>query len=242
MLRHIQEVTLEEKVEFGQKYWDTASKWKRINRCLLQDSAVPSCDDENDDDAVRGSNADWTAPDDGGGRRSSDAGLALAVVLLLSGISLVLVAYAIPREARVDRNAVPARQMEQLELYYARLGSHLDKCIIAGLGLLTLGGIFLSLLLMASVCRGHAIFLPYRRRRAPFLRPKRTYGSVNMRMKQLAAGEDPPAETEQLEPAPPAEWHLSQQSDLAVSFAGVGPINDIRRAQRSWDTCPPTAR
>ncbi|XP_051932342.1 transmembrane protein 74B [Hippocampus zosterae] len=171
-----------------------------------KDSAVPPRDDEDNDDAVRDSNADWTAPDDGvGGRRSSDAGLALAVVLLLSGISLVLVAYAIPREARVDRDALPARQMEQLELYYARLGSHLDKCIIAGLGLLTLGGIFLSLLLMASVCRGHAIFFPYRRRRAPFLRPKRTYGSVHMRMKQLAAGEDPPAETEQLGPAPPAE-------------------------------------
>ncbi|XP_019716087.1 transmembrane protein 74B [Hippocampus comes] len=172
-----------------------------------KDSAVPPCDDEDDDDnAVRDANADWTAPGGGGGgRRSSDAGLALAVVLLLSGVSLVLVAYAIPREARVDRDAVPARQMEQLELYYARLGSHLDKCIIAGLGLLTLGGVFLSLLLTASVCRGHAIFLPHRRRRAPFLRPKRTYGSVNMRMKQLAAGEDPPAETEQPGPAPPAE-------------------------------------
>ncbi|XP_077435065.1 transmembrane protein 74B [Vanacampus margaritifer] len=160
-----------------------------------KDSAVPSGED---DDAVRDSGAD---------RRSSDPGLTLAVVLLLSGIALVLVAYAVPREARVDRDAVSARQMEQLELYYARLGSHLDKCIIAGLGLLTLGGMFLSLLLMASVCRGHAALLPHCRRRrwAPFVRPKRTYGSVNMRMKQLAAGEDPPPGTDQPGPAPPAE-------------------------------------
>nr|XP_061814181.1 transmembrane protein 74B-like [Nerophis lumbriciformis] len=123
-------------------------------------------------------------------RRSSDRGLALAVVLLLSGVALVLVAYAIPREARVDRDAVSARQMERLELYYARLGSHLDRCIIAGLGLLTLGGMFLSVLLVASVCRGGVASS----HRAPFLGPRRTYGSVGMRMKQLASGdEEPPA-------------------------------------------------
>ncbi|XP_061544326.1 transmembrane protein 74B [Phycodurus eques] len=157
-----------------------------------EDSCVPSRDDD-DYNAVRDSGAERTAPNRGGERRSYDSGLALAVVLLVSGIALVLVAYAVPREARVNRDAVSARQMEQLELYYARLGSRLDKCIVAGLGLLTLGGVFLSLLLTASVCRGHAAaaaLLP--RRRAPFVRPARTYGSVHVRMKQLAAGEDPP--------------------------------------------------
>ncbi|XP_061642142.1 transmembrane protein 74B [Phyllopteryx taeniolatus] len=156
-----------------------------------EDSCVPSRDDD-DYNAVRDSGGERTAPHRGGERRSSDSGLALAVVLLVSGIALVLVAYAVPREARVNRDAVSARQMEQLELYYARLGSRLDKCIVAGLGLLTLGGVFLSLLLTASVCRGHAAAALLLRRRAPFVRPARTYGSVHVRMKQLAAGEDPP--------------------------------------------------
>ncbi|XP_054639645.1 transmembrane protein 74B [Dunckerocampus dactyliophorus] len=117
--------------------------------------------------------------------RSGDSGFLVALVLLLSGIVLVVIAYTVPREAKVDPDSVSARQMEQLEMYYAQLGSHLDKCIIAGLGLLTLGGMFLSVLLMASVCRGHVYH-----RHAAFVRPKRTYGSINLRMKQLATGED----------------------------------------------------
>lgn len=120
--------------------------------------------------------------------RSADYGLAVALVFLVSGVALVAVAYAVPRAAAVDPDSVSARQMERLETYYARLGSHLDQCIIAGLGLLTLGGMFLSALLMVSVCRSQA----YRRQQrcAAFVRPKRTYGSVSMRMKQLASGEE----------------------------------------------------
>ncbi|KAM7005502.1 transmembrane protein 74B isoform 1-T3 [Tautogolabrus adspersus] len=116
---------------------------------------------------------------------SADYGFIFALVFLVSGIVLVVIAYTIPREAKVDPNSVSARQMEKLEIYYAQLGSHLDKCIIAGLGLLTLGGMFLSVLLMVSICRGEMY-----RRRAAFVRPKRTYGSINLRMKQLATGED----------------------------------------------------
>lgn len=115
--------------------------------------------------------------------RTADYGLAVALIFLVSGVALVVVAYAVPRAAAVDPDSVSARQMERLETYYARLGSHLDQCIIAGLGLLTLGGMFLSALLMVSVCRGEA----YRQRgRAAFVWPKRTYGSVSMRMNQLA--------------------------------------------------------
>uniref|UniRef100_A0A8C3AH85 Transmembrane protein 74B n=1 Tax=Cyclopterus lumpus TaxID=8103 RepID=A0A8C3AH85_CYCLU len=116
--------------------------------------------------------------------RSADYGFIFALVFLVSGIVLVVIAYTIPREAKVDPDSVSARQMEKLELHYARLGSHLDKCIIAGLGLLTLGGMFLSVLLMVSICRGEM-----HRSRAAFVRPKRTYGSINLRMKQLATGE-----------------------------------------------------
>ncbi|XP_077581583.1 transmembrane protein 74B [Stigmatopora nigra] len=161
--------------------------------------------DDADDAGYRPDSAHEEPYEDEDGRRWSDRGLALAVVLLLSGVALVLAAYAVPREARVDRDTVPARQMERLELYYAQLASRLDRCIVAGLGLLTLGGTFLSALLLASVRRGGgsgaALLLLGRRRRfrPPFVRPKRTYGSVGMRMKQLAAGE------EEEEEAPPDE-------------------------------------
>lgn len=110
----------------------------------------------------------------------TDYGLVFALFFLVSGIVLVVVAYTIPREAQVDRDAVSARQMEQLEIYYAQLGSQLDKCIIAGLGLLTLGGMFLCVLLLVSVCQGR-----FYQHSSVFIRPKRTYGSISLRMKQL---------------------------------------------------------
>ncbi|XP_056886816.1 uncharacterized protein tmem74b isoform X2 [Takifugu flavidus] len=111
---------------------------------------------------------------------STDYGFIFALVFLVSGIVLVVIAYTIPREAKVDRDSVSARQMEKLEIYYAQLGSHLDKCIIAGLGLLTLGGMFLCVLLLVSVCQGQLY-----QHNIVFIRPKRTYGSINLRMKQL---------------------------------------------------------
>ncbi|KAL0978858.1 hypothetical protein UPYG_G00176670 [Umbra pygmaea] len=113
---------------------------------------------------------------------SVDYGFIFALVFLVSGILLVVIAYTIPREAKVNPDLVSARQMEKLEMYYAQLGSHLDKCIIAGLGLLTLGGMLLSILLMVSICKGEL----YRRR--TFVHPKKTYGSIHLRMRQLGEG------------------------------------------------------
>ncbi|XP_040294281.1 transmembrane protein 74B [Bufo bufo] len=116
------------------------------------------------------------------GTHSVDYGFICSLVLLVCGIVLVAVAYTIPREVRVSPDSVSAREMERLELYYARLGSHLDKCIIAGLGLLTLGGTLLSLLLMVSICKGEL----YRRRKFTTSRGPRTkYGSLNLRMRQV---------------------------------------------------------
>lgn len=113
---------------------------------------------------------------------SVDYGFVSALVFLVGGILLVIVAYSIPREARVDPDTVSAREMEKLEMYYAHLGSQLDKCIIAGLGFLTLGGMLLSMLLMVSIYKGEL----YRRRTFPASRPPRkTYGSINLRMRQL---------------------------------------------------------
>uniref|UniRef100_A0A4W4DZ67 Transmembrane protein 74B n=2 Tax=Electrophorus electricus TaxID=8005 RepID=A0A4W4DZ67_ELEEL len=117
---------------------------------------------------------------------SVDYGFIFALVFLVSGIVLVVIAYTIPREAKVNPDQVTARQMEKLEMYYAQLGSHLDKCIIAGLGLLTLGGMLLSILLMVSICKGEL----YRRRTfAMSRRPMKSYGSINMRLRQLAEGD-----------------------------------------------------
>lgn len=113
---------------------------------------------------------------------SIDYGFICSLVLLVSGIILVAIAYTIPREVRVSPDSVSAREMERLELYYARLGSNLDKCIIAGLGLLTLGGTLLSILLMISICKGEL----YRRRKFSVARGPRTkYGSLNLRMRQM---------------------------------------------------------
>ncbi|XP_030388805.1 transmembrane protein 74B [Gopherus evgoodei] len=113
---------------------------------------------------------------------SVDYGFVSALIFLVSGIVLVVIAYTVPREPRVDPAAVTAREMERLEIYYARLGSHLDKCIIAGLGLLTLGGLLLSGLLLVSMYKGEL----YRRRTFPGSRgPRKTYGSINLRLKQL---------------------------------------------------------
>ncbi|XP_010901513.1 transmembrane protein 74B [Esox lucius] len=113
---------------------------------------------------------------------SVDYGFIFALVFLVSGILLVVIAYTIPREAKLNPDLVSARQMEKLEMYYAQLGSHLDKCIIAGLGLLTLGGMLLSVLLMVSICKGEL----YRRR--TFVHPRKTYGSIHLRMRQLGEG------------------------------------------------------
>ncbi|KAM3877686.1 uncharacterized protein tmem74b [Diretmus argenteus] len=143
---------------------------------------------------------DFTEFNSGDDDHSADYGFIFALVFLVSGIVLVVIAYTIPREAKIDPDTVSARQMEKLEMYYALLGSHLDKCIIAGLGLLTLGGMFLSVLLMVSICRGEMY-----RRRAAFVRPKRTYGSINLRMKQLATGETGGGGGEGLEECNPVE-------------------------------------
>ncbi|XP_078092210.1 transmembrane protein 74B [Mustelus asterias] len=119
-------------------------------------------------------------PEADAGIHSADYGFTVALVFLVAGITLVVIAYAIPRESKVDPDTVTAREMERLELHYALLGSHLDKCIIAGLGLLTLGGMLLSVLLMLSICKGE---LYGRRNLMVTGRARKTYGSINLRMR-----------------------------------------------------------
>ncbi|KAM6053717.1 transmembrane protein 74B [Chlamydotis macqueenii] len=115
----------------------------------------------------------------GGGPAGPGAGpgLALALGCALSGAVLVLLAGAVPRAARPDP-AVPARQMERLEERAARLRARLDRCTVAGLALLALGGLLLAALLLAAAAA--------RRRARAARRTGGTYGSVCLRMRRVS--------------------------------------------------------
>uniref|UniRef100_A0A8B9HBH8 Transmembrane protein 74 n=1 Tax=Astyanax mexicanus TaxID=7994 RepID=A0A8B9HBH8_ASTMX len=110
--------------------------------------------------------------------KSVDYGFISAVTFLVTGISLVVVSYTIPRDVHVNPDAVSAREMERLERENARVGAHLDRCVIAGLCLLTLGGVVLSTLLMISLYKGEMV------RRQAFAFSKHSaklYGSIDFR-------------------------------------------------------------
>nr|XP_009665968.1 PREDICTED: transmembrane protein 74 [Struthio camelus australis] len=112
--------------------------------------------------------------------KSVDYGFISAILFLVSGILLVIISYVVPRDVTVDPNTVAAREMERLENESARIGAHLDRCVIAGLCLLTLGGVVLSSLLMMSMWKGEL----YRRSRFTSSKESaKLYGSFNFRMK-----------------------------------------------------------
>ncbi|XP_071758591.2 transmembrane protein 74-like [Centroberyx gerrardi] len=109
---------------------------------------------------------------------SVDYGFISAVTFLVTGISLVIISYAVPRDVAVDRESVSAREMEKLEMESARVGAHLDRCVIAGLCLLTLGGVVLSTLLMISMWKGEM----YRRKAFAYSkRSTKLYGSISLK-------------------------------------------------------------
>lgn len=109
---------------------------------------------------------------------SVDYGFISAVTFLVTGISLVIISYAVPRDVVVDRDSVSAREMERLEMESARIGAHLDRCVIAGLCLLTLGGVVLSTLLMISMWKGEM----YRRKVVAYSkRSAKLYGSISLK-------------------------------------------------------------
>ncbi|XP_005042454.1 PREDICTED: transmembrane protein 74 [Ficedula albicollis] len=115
--------------------------------------------------------------------KSVDYGFISAILFLVSGILLVIISYVVPRDVTVDPSTVAAREMERLENESARIGAHLDRCVIAGLCLLTLGGVVLSSLLMVSMWKGEL----YRRSRfASSKESAKLYGSFNFRMKSGA--------------------------------------------------------
>lgn len=113
-----------------------------------------------------------------------DYGFISAVTFLVTGITLVIISYSVPRDSRVNPDTISAREMERLESESARLGAHLDRCVIAGLCLLTLGGVVLSTLLMISMWKGEM----YRRKAFSYSRHSaKLYGSTNLRTKSSSA-------------------------------------------------------
>ncbi|XP_077207766.1 transmembrane protein 74 [Paroedura picta] len=114
------------------------------------------------------------------GGKSVDYGFISAILFLVSGILLVIISYVVPRDVTVDPGTVAAREMERLEKESAEIGAHLDRCVIAGLCLLTLGGVVLSSLLMMSMWKGE---LYQRSRLASSRESAKLYGSFNFRMK-----------------------------------------------------------
>lgn len=133
-----------------------------------------------------------------GAEKSTDYAFIVGVICLVTGISLVAVSYVVPRRdgaggdaagagTGADPDGVSAREMERLEWENARLGAHLERCVIAGLCLLTLGGAVLAVLLTVSMWRWEAmrrnVALAYSRHAAHKL-----YGSIDLR----AAGPNPP--------------------------------------------------
>ncbi|XP_060753583.1 transmembrane protein 74 [Tachysurus vachellii] len=110
--------------------------------------------------------------------KSADYGFISAVTFLVTGMFLVVVSYMIPRDVRVSPDSVSAREMERLAIENARVGAHLDRCVIAGLCLLTLGGVVLSTLLMISLYKSE---MDRRQAFASSKHSAKLYGSIHFR-------------------------------------------------------------
>ncbi|KAF4022409.1 hypothetical protein G4228_014022 [Cervus hanglu yarkandensis] len=147
----------------GDLGWGNPNEWSH-------ESAISLISEDEDDTSSEATSSG----------KSVDYGFISAILFLVTGILLVIVSYVVPRDVTVDPNTVAAREMERLEKESARLGAHLDRCVIAGLCLLTLGGVVLSCLLMMSMWKGEL----YRRDRfASSKESAKLYGSFNFRMK-----------------------------------------------------------
>ncbi|KAM8966580.1 transmembrane protein 74 [Pelodytes ibericus] len=118
--------------------------------------------------------------------KSVDYGFISAVTFLITGILLVIISYLFPRDIKSDPNSTTAREMEQLEKANAVLGAHLDRCVIAGLCLLTLGGVVLSVLLMISMWKGEI----YRRKTFAAKDSSKLYGSINFNQMKSGGNEN----------------------------------------------------
>ncbi|XP_075070066.1 transmembrane protein 74 [Mixophyes fleayi] len=144
-------------------------------------------DRENQQDGIHEASimSDDDATSEASGK-SVDYGFISAVTFLITGILLVIISYLFPRDIRSDPNSIPAREMEQIEKKNAIIGAHLDRCVIAGLCLLTLGGVVLSILLMISMWKGEL----YRRKAFASKDSAKLYGSINFNHSKSGGNEN----------------------------------------------------
>ncbi|XP_075684103.1 transmembrane protein 74 [Rhinoderma darwinii] len=118
--------------------------------------------------------------------KSVDYGFISAVTFLITGFLLVITSYLFPRDTRSDPSSITAREMEKIEKKNAIIGAHLDRCVIAGLCLLTLGGVVLSVLLMISMWKGEI----YRRKVFASKDSAKLYGSINFNHSKSGGNEN----------------------------------------------------
>lgn len=71
----------------------------------------------------------------------------IPMIVMILGLGCMVVGFAVPRTYIFDPTA-PARQMESIENFYIRLGYNLDICITVGMGLVAVGAIMVSLMLL----------------------------------------------------------------------------------------------
>lgn len=67
----------------------------------------------------------------------------LAASLMLAGIVFMTVGYVVPRDYKFNPYA-PAREMESIEIHFARLSYNLDIVITVGMSLVAAGGIIMA--------------------------------------------------------------------------------------------------
>ena len=76
-------------------------------------------------------------------RHVEDILIVIAVVLMSIGFAVMCMGYIIPRGYTFDPT-LPAREMESIEMHYARLAYYLDVCVVVGMGFIAAGGVVAS--------------------------------------------------------------------------------------------------
>ncbi|MEE6513158.1 hypothetical protein FKM82_020663 [Ascaphus truei] len=145
------------------------------DREIIQPEGIHEASMMSDDEAVSEASG-----------KSVDYGFISAVTFLITGILLVIISYLVPRDVKSDPNLTTAREMERIEKEKAIIGAHLDRCVIAGLCLLTLGAVVLSILLMVSMWKGEL----YRRKTFASKDSAKLYGSINFNQMKSGGNEN----------------------------------------------------
>ncbi|XP_045159694.1 transmembrane protein 74B-like [Mercenaria mercenaria] len=67
----------------------------------------------------------------------------IAIILMSCGVAIMCVSFIVPREHVFDPS-LPAREMEKIEIHYAKLSYYLDICTVIGMSFIAAGGLITS--------------------------------------------------------------------------------------------------